>query len=92
MEHRPQRQGYSDLTEREEEGVPALESDEPPQYPDLGPSGEAEDYTSSTSGEEADATRREGDEEAGADRSDEGANSGGQRSGGDGGLSSTTGG
>ncbi len=89
MEHRPQRQGYSDLTEREEEGVPALETDEPPQFPDLGPSGQAGDYAEKTSGPTADPARRE-DTEAGTDRSDEGATSGGQRSGGDGGTSSNT--
>lgn len=40
-EQRPQRQGYADLNERQEEGIPALEAHErtgsPPDLPDLGP-------------------------------------------------------
>ncbi len=41
-EQRPQRTGYSDLNERQREGVPAIEADEaegkPTQLPDLGSS------------------------------------------------------
>ncbi len=84
MEQRPQRQGYSDLNERQEEGVPALESDEradkPQQLPNTGPgdiSGTDTDLTRRAYTDEgrADPYRGSGQSELAADHGDAGGGS-----------------
>lgn len=80
-EQRPQRQGYSDLERRQEEGVPALEADE---------AREAADRSQRADSAEGETNREAG--ELAPEGNIGGADAGGRRSGGDGGMTTPTGG